>query len=142
MSVETLEPGAVAPAAPARSRAWGIVAALSVTETVSWGILFRRDSKRVEDGAHRNVFEANVIQDNLGPRPAKSNSRPSAAGKAFAPYAAHVIGLLDQGVPYDLEPPARSADMRDALDDFDGVFDFQLAFERDYPWPGLRKLTS
>lgn len=27
--------------------------------------------------------------------------------------------LLDQGVPYDLEPPARSADMRDALDDLD-----------------------
>lgn len=27
--------------------------------------------------------------------------------------------LLDQGVPYDLEPPVRSADMRDALDDFD-----------------------
>jgi MFS family permease len=40
MSVETLEPGAVAAAAPARSRAWGIVAALSVTETVSWGILY------------------------------------------------------------------------------------------------------
>ena len=30
----------------------------------------------------------------------------------------------------------------DALDDFDGVFDFEFAFERDYPWPGLRKLTS
>lgn len=30
----------------------------------------------------------------------------------------------------------------DSLDDFEGVFDFQTAFERDYPWPGLRKLTS
>lgn len=27
--------------------------------------------------------------------------------------------LMDQGVPYNLEPPSRSADMRDALDDFD-----------------------
>lgn len=30
----------------------------------------------------------------------------------------------------------------DALGDFDGVFDFERAFERDYPWPGLRQLTS
>jgi MFS family permease len=32
--------GAAIAAAPLRSRAWGIVAALSVTETVSWGILY------------------------------------------------------------------------------------------------------
>ena len=28
----------------------------------------------------------------------------------------------------------------DALDDFDGVYDFGAAFERDYPWPGLNTL--
>ena len=28
----------------------------------------------------------------------------------------------------------------DSLDDFDGVFDFPTAFERDYPWPGLKTL--
>jgi MFS family permease len=32
--------GAATPVAPLRSRAWGIVAALSVTETVSWGVLY------------------------------------------------------------------------------------------------------
>jgi hypothetical protein len=46
------------------------------------GVLFRRDSPREEHGAHRNVFERNIIKDNLGPRPGKSNSRESSAGKA------------------------------------------------------------
>jgi uncharacterized repeat protein (TIGR04138 family) len=26
----------------------------------------------------------------------------------------------------------------DSLDDFERVFDFRTAFERDYPWPGLQ----
>ena len=30
----------------------------------------------------------------------------------------------------------------DALDDFDGVFDFSDAFERDYPWPGLKAVGN
>ena len=30
----------------------------------------------------------------------------------------------------------------DALDDFEGVFDFSAAFERDYPWPGLKALGN
>ena len=30
----------------------------------------------------------------------------------------------------------------DALDDFEGVFDFTTAFERDYPWPGLKALGN
>ena len=29
----------------------------------------------------------------------------------------------------------------DDLGDFESVFDFGAAFERDYPWPGLRNLT-
>jgi uncharacterized repeat protein (TIGR04138 family) len=28
----------------------------------------------------------------------------------------------------------------DSLGDFDSVFDFGAAFERDYPWPGLKAL--
>lgn len=46
------------------------------------GVLFRRDSPKEKHGAHRNVFEKNIIKDNLGPRPGKSNSRESSAGKA------------------------------------------------------------
>jgi len=53
-----------------------------VINNAETGVLFRRDSKKAVDGAHRNVFEANVIRDNLRPRPAKSNSRPTAAGQA------------------------------------------------------------
>lgn len=30
----------------------------------------------------------------------------------------------------------------DSLDDFDGVFDFADAFDRDYPWPGLKHLDA
>ena len=30
----------------------------------------------------------------------------------------------------------------DALDDFEGVFDFSTAFDRDYPWPGLKALGN
>ena len=28
----------------------------------------------------------------------------------------------------------------DSLDDFEGVYDFAQAFDRDYPWPGLSAL--
>jgi hypothetical protein len=51
-----------------------------ISNNAETGILFRRDDATL--GAHRNVFERNVILDNLGPRPAKSNSRVSAAGCA------------------------------------------------------------
>jgi uncharacterized repeat protein (TIGR04138 family) len=30
----------------------------------------------------------------------------------------------------------------DSLDDFDLVFDFAEAFERDYPWPGAKRLKG
>jgi hypothetical protein len=53
-----------------------------VVRNAETGVLFRRDSAKAEDGAHRNIFEKNTIMDNLGPRPAKSNSRPSSAGQA------------------------------------------------------------
>lgn len=53
-----------------------------IVDNAETGVLFRRDSTQAEHGAHRNLFEKNVIRDNLGPRPARSNSRPSAAGKA------------------------------------------------------------
>lgn len=53
-----------------------------VTNNAETGVLFRRDSPRAEHGAHRNLFESNVIKDNLGPRPDKSNSRRKSAGKA------------------------------------------------------------
>jgi parallel beta-helix repeat protein len=52
---------------------------LSNAET---GILIRQDSAAAKDGAHRNLFENNLLCDNLGPRPARSNSRPESAGKA------------------------------------------------------------
>ncbi len=53
-----------------------------VTNNAETGVLFRRDSPRPEHGAHRNVFEKNVIKDNLGSRPGKSNSRETSAAKA------------------------------------------------------------
>lgn len=51
-----------------------------VVDNAEMAVLFRRDS--LEHGAHRNVFVKNIFSDNLQPRPAKSNSRPEAAGKA------------------------------------------------------------
>jgi uncharacterized repeat protein (TIGR04138 family) len=30
----------------------------------------------------------------------------------------------------------------DSLEDFEGVYDFGVAFGRDYPWPGLNTLGS
>ena len=30
----------------------------------------------------------------------------------------------------------------DALGDFEGVYDFSTAFEKDYPWPGLKALGN
>jgi uncharacterized repeat protein (TIGR04138 family) len=30
----------------------------------------------------------------------------------------------------------------DSLEDFDEVYEFSAAFERDYPWPGLKALRS
>lgn len=53
-----------------------------VLDNAETGILFRRDSPDPKHGAHDNLFEKNVIRDNLGPRPARSNSRPDSAGKA------------------------------------------------------------
>ncbi len=53
-----------------------------IVNNAETGVLFRRDSPKVMHGAHRNVFEKNTIKDNLGPRPEKSNSRASSAGKA------------------------------------------------------------
>lgn len=53
-----------------------------IVNNAETGVLFRRDSPKAEEGAHRNVFENNFIRDNVGPRPAKSNSRPSSPGKA------------------------------------------------------------
>lgn len=58
------------------------------------GVLFRRDSKREQDGAHRNVFEGNIIRDNLGARPEKSNSRPGSAGKACVVIEGAHHGLI------------------------------------------------
>lgn len=53
-----------------------------VINNAETGVLFRRDSPLEKHGAHGNAFEKNVIKDNLGPRPGKSNSRESSAGKA------------------------------------------------------------
>lgn len=30
----------------------------------------------------------------------------------------------------------------DAPDDFEGVFDFEEVFERNYPWPGARQISN
>jgi parallel beta-helix repeat protein len=64
-----------------------------IVNNAETGVLFRRDSPKAEHGAHRNVFEKNIIRDNLGPRPARSNSRPSSAGKA---------GIVIEGNHHDL----------------------------------------
>jgi hypothetical protein len=45
-------------------------------------VIFRRDSPDPADGAHRNVFERNEFVANVGPRPARSNTRPDSAGRA------------------------------------------------------------
>lgn len=59
-----------------------IFASNRILRNAETGVLFRRDSPEAEHGAHRNVFVKNVIRDNLGPRPTRSNSRTSSAGKA------------------------------------------------------------
>lgn len=53
-----------------------------VANNAETGILFRRDSLKAVDGAHRNLFEKNIVKANLGPRPDRSNSRPGSAGRA------------------------------------------------------------
>jgi uncharacterized repeat protein (TIGR04138 family) len=45
-----------------------------------------------------------------------------------------VFALVDCGVLVRQED--------DSLDDFDDVFDFGAAFDRGYPWPGLRELAG
>ena len=73
------------------------------------GILFRRDSPRAEDGAHRNVFEANVVRDNLGPRPAKSNSRPGSAGRACVVIEGAHHDLVFRDNEFVFSPPHKGA---------------------------------
>ncbi len=86
------------------------------------GVLFRRDSPLTKHGAHRNVFEKNVIKDNLGPRPEKSNSRPSSAGKACIVIegAHHDLIFRDNELGFS-QPHAGSAFLLDS-----GVENLQL----------------
>lgn len=63
-----------------------------VANNAEMAVLFRRDS--LEFGAHRNLFEKNEFLDNLGPRPKKSNSRPSSAGKASIVIEGRHEGLI------------------------------------------------
>jgi hypothetical protein len=69
------------------------------------GVLFRRDSPRPEEGAHRNVFEGNVVRDNLGPRPAKSNSRPDSAGRACVVVEGTHLDLVFRGNDFGFAAP-------------------------------------
>lgn len=80
------------------------------------GILFRRDSARPEDGAHRNRFEENLVRDNLGPRPAKSNSRPESAGQACVVIEGAHMDLVFRGNDFGFSRPhAGAAILRDAI---------------------------
>lgn len=78
-----------------------------VTDNAETGVLFRRDSPLVKHGAHGNLFEQNVIKDNLGVRPAKSNSRPDSAGKACVVIegAHHNLVFRDNDLGYSKSNP-------------------------------------
>lgn len=53
-----------------------------VADNAEAAVIFRIDSGKPEEGAHRNVFEGNEFVANVGPRPARSNTRPDSAGRA------------------------------------------------------------
>lgn len=86
-----------------------------ILDNAETGILFRRDSTEAKHGAHRNVFEKNVIRDNLGPRPARSNSRPSSAGKAAVVIEGshHDLVFRDNEISFS-QPHAGAAILHDA----------------------------
>ncbi len=85
-----------------------------VINNAETGVLFRRDSPEAKHGAHRNVFEKNVIKDNLGPRLDKSNSRASSAGKACVVIegAHHDLTFRDNDLGFS-RPHAGSAFLLD-----------------------------
>jgi len=85
-----------------------------VVGNAEMAVLFRRDSP--EHGGHRNVFEKNLFQDNLGPRPDKSNSRPSSAGKAAVVIegAHHDLVFCDNQFIFS-KPHAGPGVLRDAV---------------------------
>lgn len=76
-----------------------------VLRNAETGVLFRRDSGNAADGAHRNVFEKNVVKDNLGPRPAKSNSRPDSAGQACVVIEGHHHELVFRDNDFGFSQP-------------------------------------
>jgi hypothetical protein len=78
-------------------------------------VLFRRDTPDPAEGAHRNVFEANTFIDNVGPRPARSNSRPDSEGRACVVIEGTHEGLVFRDNLFELTgPPERAAILVDA----------------------------
>jgi hypothetical protein len=76
-----------------------------IVNNAETGILFRRDSPEEKYGAHRNVFEKNIIRDNLGPRPAKSNSRPASASTASVVIEGSHLDLVFRDNEFSFSKP-------------------------------------
>lgn len=78
-------------------------------------VLFRRDTPDPAEGAHRTVLEANEFIDNVGPRPARSNSRPDSEGRACVVIEGTHEGLVVRDNLFELTgPPERAAILVDA----------------------------
>ncbi|MSU79566.1 MAG: hypothetical protein EXS16_15940 [Gemmataceae bacterium] len=106
-----------------------------IVNNAETGVLFRRDSPKAKHGAHRNVFENNTIKENLGPRPEKSNSRASSAGKACVVIegAHHDLIFRDNELGFS-QAHAGSAFLHDS-----GVMNLQLHGNRLYHLDNLTK---
>lgn len=72
-------------------------------------MIFRRDSPDAAEGAHRSVVEGNEFVDNVGPRPARSNSRPDSEGRACVVIEGTHWGLVFRGNRFEVAEGSRRA---------------------------------
>lgn len=80
-----------------------------VADNAEAAVIFRRDSADPAEYAHRNVFEHNEFVANVGPRPARSNSRPDSEGRACVIIEGPHVGLVWRGNLFSVPPQSRRA---------------------------------
>jgi hypothetical protein len=80
-----------------------------VTGNAEAAMIFRRDSPDAAEGAHRSVVEGNEFVDNVGPRPARSNSRPDSEGRACVVIEGTHWGLVFRGNRFEVAEGSRRA---------------------------------
>lgn len=82
-----------------------------VADNAEAAVIFRRDSADPFENAHRNVFEHNEFVANVGPRPARSNSRPDSEGRACVVIEGPHWGLVWRSNLFSGPPQTRRAGM-------------------------------